>query len=155
MWKTWLLRAATLAVVAVLAGAWAVTLIGNDPAPASTVRQEPPERPQVRNHHQRPVVPEKTTHRRKHDAKPSDLSSDGVSGVSDVADVPVDGDTEAPTTPSDPDTSTPDAPSSSPTHTPSPHPTPTPTPSPTEPSPTCTDLGGVIDCVLDPITGRP
>jgi cytoskeletal protein RodZ len=149
MWKTWLLRSATLAVVAILAGAWAVTLIGNDPAPASVNRHESPAQQRVRIHDQAPVAPERSHHRGKHGAKPSDESSDGISNV---ADTPAD---EGSATPSDPDTSTPDEPSSSPTHSPSQHPTPTPTPTPTEPSPTCTDLGGVIDCVLDPITDRP
>lgn len=153
MWKTWLLRSATLAVVAILAGAWAVTLVGNgDPAPASVNRHESPAQPRVRNHDQAPVAPEKSTHRRKHDAKPSEESTDAVS---DVADLPTDANSVAPTTPSGPDTSTSDEPSSSPTHSPSTHPTPTPTPTPTEPSPTCTDLGGVVDCVLDPITHQP
>jgi hypothetical protein len=149
MGRTWLLRGVAVAVFAVLVGAWAVGVVGlgdTPPAPArqsTRVSDDSSRAPDDRG----PILREKSRHDRD-----SDQTEDAVTDPSPVnADEPLDEDpaTPAPTS-TGPD---PDDPSEVPSDPPPPSHTPSTPPS--QPSDDCTDLPAIVDCVLDPITGRP
>lgn len=148
MSRIWLLRGTAATVFGVLAGAWAVGLAGvggsalteKDGIPAA------PEDSVVPVIHQS-IVMEKAKPRRTRDVSPSpDPTTEATPDATTPADDPT---SEDPT--SEPPTSTP--PSSPPSQTPtSPH-TPSTPPSPSDGE--CDDLGDLVDCALDPITGHP
>lgn len=153
MGRTWLLRGSAVAVVAVLVGAWALGLAELGEAPSAPANVTTPVSPDnSRNPDaQRSAGPEKAKPRRNRDgASPSESSPSTV--VEPAADVPG---TEAP--PSSTHTPSPTDPSGQPSNPPPPTHPPTHPPSnpPSQPSDDCDDLTEVLDCVLNPVTGRP
>jgi hypothetical protein len=152
MGRTWLVRGIVVAIVAVLAGAWAVGVSGLGDSGSPTAERTTPASPDSSRapEDERAAVLEKVKPRRP---QRTGRSQDAVSEPSpDVADDPAD---DAPSTP--PPTSahpTPDPPGPSDDPSDSPRP-PTPSDPPSEPSDECTDLASVIDCILNPVTANP
>lgn len=149
------MRGVAVAVFAVLVSAWAVGLAGLGDTAASSENPTEPDLPNSVTEYDgwRSALHDQPEPRRSRKARPSpvalaETSPAAVDGPTDAPGTP-DPSTTAPTTdppgPSDPTTSPP--PSSTPSHPPS--------SPPTTPGHECTDLPGVIDCALDPITGRP
>jgi len=151
--KAWLLRGAAVAVFAALVGAWSVGLVDLGDKPASTEKPAVPVPPDSdpASHGQRSNVLDRAKPRRTRETRvtPVALTEPSPTSTDDPTDA-------APGTPSptstapDPDPSDPsDEPPSS---TPPPQ---TPNNPPSSPANECTDLASVVDCALDPITGRP
>jgi hypothetical protein len=159
--KTWLLRGGAVAVFAVLAGAWGVGFADLDDSSPSAQKPPAPVAPEVqpRLDGQRWVVlPEAQKPRRSRDRDVAQavLTEPGA----DAADAPTASPDAAPPTSTapDPDPSSSPDPSPSqpgPSNPPSTPPTNPPSEPPGEPADGCTELGDVVDCVLDPITGSP
>ena len=150
MSRTWLVRGGAIAAFAVIVGAWASSFagVGDTPSPSPVVRPDPGDPAPVYRIVGSTVV-EKAKPRRTPDADASETPTEANVDTVDDAGTP----TDPTTVPSTPGTTTPSSPSADPTHPDSPTPSPSGTPS--DPEDECTDLGGVIDCALDPITGRP
>lgn len=151
--KTWLLRIAVGAVLAVLVGAWAVGVTRPGDTAASkedTSSPSPSDSPTDSDDDPFEIV-ETTDPGATSSATPSeDASAEATPGaVVPVADEPA----PAPATPEPVPVATPKPPAQTPK--PSTRPTPTPTPSPTQPANGCTEWTGVVDCILDPITSQP
>ena len=143
MSRTWLLRGGAVAVFVVLVGAWAVGLAAGfgdgPPTPEKVAVPAEPDDTTVPVIH-RSIVVEKAKSRRTRDADPTqEASPEPVDGPTD--DDPT---TPAPTTPAP---TTPSGPSDGP-------PT-TPPGSPHTPRPSDDECDNVVDCALDPVTGRP
>lgn len=151
--RTWLLRIAVGAVLAVLVGAWAVGVTRSGDTAASkedTSSPSPSDSPTDSDDDPYEIV-ETTDPGATSSAIPSD---DASAEATPNAVVPVAGEPAgAPVAPSAAPTATPKPPVKSPR--PSAEPTPTPTPSPTRPANGCTELTGIVDCLLDPITAQP
>lgn len=156
MSRIWLLRGGAAAIFGVLVGAWAVGLAGFSgsisppdkiPAPAS------PEDSQVWDIVHSTVM-ERAKPRRTRDAERSEDAL--AEPTPTTSDEPTDAPSSSPTSPSSSPTTDQPSPSDPPSSNP-PSQTPSNPPSnpPSTPADECTDLGDVIDCVLDPITGRP
>jgi len=151
MSRTWLVRGGAIAAFVVIVGAWASSFagIGDTPSPIPVVRPDSGDPAPVYRIVGSTVV-EKARSRRTPRADSSATPTDAtVDAVDDAVSTP----TDPSTVPSTPGTTTPSSPTTDPTHPDSPTPTPSDTPS--DPADECTDLGGIIDCALDPITGRP
>lgn len=150
MSRTWLVRGGAIAAFVVIAGAWASSFagFGDTPSPIPVVRPDSDESAPVYRIVGSTVV-EKAKDRRTPEADASATPTEANVDADDPASTP----TDPTTVPSTPGTTTPSSPSPDPTDPDSPTPTPSETPS--DPADECTDLGGVIDCALDPITGRP
>jgi hypothetical protein len=152
MGRTWLVRGAVAAVVAVLVGAWAVGVSGLGDSRSPTTDRTTPASPDSSRvpEVERPAVRERVKPRR---ARKAARNRDAVTERSpDSADEPADDAprTSAPKSPHptpDP-TGTSDEPSDPP-------PPPAPSDPPSQPSDDCTDLVAVIDCVLNPVTAHP
>jgi hypothetical protein len=150
--KTWLLRGGAVAVIAALVGAWAVGLAGaGDSGPpggrhATAATSDDPPRPVIH----RAIVVKRAEPRRTSGTDPSPAAF--TEAGPDAAEEPA---TELPSAPGPTsDATTPDP--SDPSLSPDPSPTPDPPSSPpSRPGEECTDLVSVVDCALDPITGRP
>ncbi|MDX6234527.1 MAG: hypothetical protein QOH68_3635 [Nocardioidaceae bacterium] len=144
MGRTWLLRGVTVAVFAVLVGAWAVGVaeLGDSSPPADTPNNPVSRDESAVSDRQHPTVLDKAKSRHTRDA---DATQEALAEPSPDTDEPTD---VAPSTPGPTGTHTQDPSDSSPPS----HP---PSSPPSEPAEECTDLPGVIDCVLDPITGHP
>ena len=150
MGGTWLVRGAAGAVVAVLAGAWAVGVAGQgdetrppgqeSPTPSSPDTSSPPE-------NERSVDSKKVKPPRLRDVAES---PDPVTEPTPDTDVEPTDDAPSTPVPTSPEP-TPDEPSIDPP----PPPPPGPSDPPSEPSDECTDLLGDLDCVLNPITAQP
>lgn len=153
MSRTWLLRGVAVAVFAVLVGAWAMGFAPAEdtpPPPENVVSPVSPDRSRAPDG-KRSTGPERMKPKRAREATPSQAAS---TESPDTVAEPTDDDpsTSAPTSP-DPTSDSPepsDGPSDSPTRPPQ-----TPSNPPTHPEEECTDLGGVLNCVLEPITDRP
>lgn len=147
MSRIWLLRGCAAAVLAVLIGAWALGVAGGDsgspskeeagdPVPADTSTSEEPS----------DVVETTKPRRARESATTTDPTDEATPDAVDDASGEVAGVAETRT------------PSAKPTPRPSaqtPKPTKKPTPTPSQPADGCTDLVGVIDCLLAPITTQP
>jgi hypothetical protein len=147
MGRTWLLRGVTVAVFAVLVGAWAVGVAElGDSSPPADKSHAPVSRDEAAvSDRQDSTVAEKTKPRHTRDADPTQeaLAEPSPDTTETIPDAPAPtGTTPDPSDPTDePSDSTP------PSHAPS-------TP-PSQPTDDCTELVGVLNCVLDPITGHP
>jgi len=150
MSRTWLVRGGAIAAFVVIVGAWAASFagIGDAPSPIPVVRPDSGERAPGYRIVGSTVV-EKAKDRRTREADPSPTTEATTDTVDDAVSTP----TDPTTVPSTPGTTTPSSPTTDPTHPDTPTPTPSDTPS--DPDDECTDLGGILDCTLNPITGRP
>jgi hypothetical protein len=148
MSRTWLVRGVAVAVFAVLVGAWALGLAGLGGTSAPPARLISPVSPDSSPAAEivRSIVLEKAKPRRTRKADPT---QEAVTEPSpDATDEPTDASgTTAPPSPAP--TSGPPSPSEEPPDSP------TPSNPPSEPDDECDGMGDAIDCVLDPITGRP
>lgn len=146
-----MLRGAAAAVFVVLLGAWATGVgPGDAKAPIANLISPDSDESPTPPVYQRGSVLEKAAPRRTHRQSPSPSQVALTEPSQDTSDDPT---SEAPSTstpPSTPDSSTPPPPPSS--HTSSPSPSPSPSDEPSEPSDDCS---GLVNCVLDPITGHP
>lgn len=149
--RSWLIRGAVVTALAVLVGAWAVGLVGLGDSPSPAAERDRPTTPESSTtpDDQRWAGRQETPRR----TQKADPSEDAV--VEPVADTADDPTTDAPSTsdPTSPDT--PDSPDPSDEPSDSPSPSNPPSNPPSQPDEECTDLSDVLDCVLDPTTGRP
>lgn len=154
MSKTWLLRGMAVAVFVVLVGSWGVGLVDLGDTPSSSGEGPskpvpPPPDSEPASHGQRSDVLERANRRRTREAGTTEAALTEPSAVTDDDPTHDASGTPTPTsTAPSPDPSDPSEPAS---------PTPPSTPSnpPSEPAGECSDLAAVVDCALDPITGRP
>ncbi len=154
MGRTWLVRGVAVAVLAVLLGAWAVGVSGlRESDGASPERDTPtsPERSQAPD--VEPAVDDEGDTVKPPRIRKVDRTRDAADEPSRETDEPA-GDVPASPSPTEgPPTADPTVKDEDPSDQPPPPPPPT-TP-PTDPSDECTDLLGVLDCVLDPVTAGP
>lgn len=155
MSKTWLLRGVAVAIFVVLVGSWGVGLVDLGDTPSSSgegpsTSVPPPPDSEPASHGQRSNVLEKANRQRTRRAGTTDAALTEPSAV--TAEDATDDSSGTPT----PTSSAPSPDPSDPSEQPG-TPTPPPTPSnpPSEPAGECSDLAAVVDCALDPITGRP
>lgn len=151
--KTWLVRIAVAGVLAVLVGAWAVGVARTGETSAAkedTSAPSPSDSPTDSDDDPYEIV-ETTDPGETSSATPSeDASSEATP---DAVDPETGEPVGVPVTSKPSPTATPKPPAQTPK--PTSKPTPTPTPSPTQPSNSCTELTGVVDCILAPITSKP
>jgi hypothetical protein len=145
MSRTWLVRGGAIAAFVVIVGAWASSFagFGDTPSPVPVVTPDSGERaPDYR------IVGSTVVEKAKDRRTPG-------ADVSQTTDATVDTGDDAVSTPTDP-TTVPSTPGTTPS-SPSPDPTDpdSPTPTPNDPDDECTDLGGILDCALNPATSRP
>ena len=147
MGRTWLLRGVAVAVVAVVASAWAMGLaqLGNAPSssekPTTPVSSDDPSSTVLET-----AKPRRTRESDRSRERLTEPSTDTTSGPAD----------KSPGTPAPTSTApTPDPPGPSQDPSDSSPPPQTPSTSPSQPADDCTDPLADIDCVLDPITGHP
>lgn len=149
MSRTWLVRGAAVAVFAALVGAWAVGLAGLGDATSSTEKPATPVAPDDSpvSDIAYSIVRDTWKPRRIREASPSpeDLTEPSPTAVDEPS-------IDAPGTPTPTSTPPTPVPSDEPSDPPSSQP---PSSPPSEPDDECTDLAGVVDCALDPITGHP
>lgn len=157
MSRTWLVRGAVAAVLAVLAAAWVLGIAGLGSGTTAKDKDEadgPKPADVSTTSGSDPLVIVETTDPQS----AADETSPSANPSEDAADDPS---TEAVEVAADEPSRVPVKSDSKPTPKPSPSPKPTPTPrpsptpTPTQPAQECTDLVSVVDCILAPITTKP
>ncbi|WP_183100886.1 hypothetical protein [Nocardioides pelophilus] len=155
MSKTWLLRGVAVAIFVVLVGSWGVGLVDLGDTPSSSgegpsTPVPPPPDSEPASHGRLSNVLEKANRQRTRRAATTEAASTEPSAV--TVDDATDDASGTPT----PTTAAPSPDPSDPSEQPgSPTPPTTPSNPPSEPDGECTDLAAVVDCALDPVTGRP
>lgn len=159
MSKSWLLRGAAVAIFVVLVASWGVGLVDLGDTPSSSgegpsTSVPPPPDSEPASHGQRPNLLDQANrqHTRRAGTTEATLTEPSAVTTDDATDDASGTPTPTSSAPS-PDPSDPSEQPGSPT--PPPSPSNPPSNPPSEPAGECTDLAAVVDCALDPITGRP
>lgn len=154
MSRTWLVRGAVAAVLAVLAAAWVLGIAGLGSSTTAKGKDEAdgPKPAEVSTTSDvDPLVVVETTDPQS----AADETSPSANPSDEPTSVPDEESSDEPSTvpvKATPTSKPKPKPSSA---TPKPSPSSQPTPTPTEPAQECTDLVTVVDCILAPITTRP
>lgn len=160
--RTWLMRGGAVVILGALVGAWALSFAQPDeeekPAP-NVVQTEDPDDGRTYDVQRAGYVKKAKKKRADKPEQTEDAAETAVEQATDAATTaPPPSTTDPDPTPTGSDPTTPAGPKptkpTKPPKTPGPSPN-QPTNPPTQPGQECTDLISVINCVLDPITGRP
>lgn len=155
MSRTWLVRGAVAAVLAVLAAAWVLGIAGLGSGTTAKGKDEadgPKPADVSTTSGVDPLLVVETTDPQS----AADETSPSANPSEDAADDPsTEAVEEADDEPSRVPAKSGSKPKPSPSPKPSSTPRPSPTPSPTQPAQECTDLVTVVDCILAPITTKP
>lgn len=155
MSRTWLVRGAVAAVLAVLAAAWVLGIAGLGSGTTAKGKDEadgPKPADVSTTSGVDPLVVVETTDPQS----VADETSPSANPSEDAADDPsTEAVEEADDEPSRVPAKSGSKPKPSPSPKPSSTPRPSPTPTPTQPAQECTDLVTVVDCILAPITTKP
>ncbi len=151
MGRTWYVRGITIAVCAVLAGAWTVEVSGlrDSDSPSEERRPIAPESSIP------PELDPPADHEKVRSPRPTEKPRSRDSDTEPIVDADNEPTSDDPSSPaSETPGPTPDSPPGpeGPSDPPAP---PTPSDPPDEPSDQCTDALSVLDCVLNPVTGHP